>query len=392
MIERRQQKILRDLLQEFPAVALLGPRQVGKTTLARALKEWVATLYLDLESEKDQAKLDDLESYLSAHRDRLIILDEVHHIPNLFQSLRGLIDQGRYEGHHHGQLLLLGSASMNLLKQSAESLAGRIAYLELGGLDILEVGAAQCYSLWSKGGFPESFLAANETKSFRWRQNFLKTYLNRDIPQLGPRIAAETLRRLWTMLAHCQSTMLNAAQLASSLAVDGSTVKKYLDLMVDLLLVRRLQPWHSNMSKRLVKSPKVYIRDSGLAHALLGIQNFEELLSHPIAGPSWEAFVVENLISIAPEWTEPYFYRTAVGAEIDLLLKLPGNRLWAIEIKKGIAPKVEKGFYQALEDIQPERAFIVYSGEERYPIKGGVEVISLHKMAELLTNAHVNPS
>ena len=287
MISRRSGAQLKSLLEENPAVALLGPRQVGKTTLALELAQDVDSVYLDLESPSDRARLSDAELYLSDHEDRLVILDEVHRVPDLFQSLRGLIDRGRRRGRRSGRFLLLGSASMDLLRQSGETLAGRIAYLELSPFDVLEVGAEDHDALWVRGGFPDSFLARDDTRSLSWRENFIRTYLERDVPQLGPRIPAETLRRFWVMLAHTQGGLLNAASLARGIGVSGKTIHRYLDLMVDLLLVRRLPSWQKNVGKRLVKSPKTYIRDSGIAHALLGLGSKEELLGHPVVGPSW---------------------------------------------------------------------------------------------------------
>ena len=288
MINRRLQVALRGLIDDYPAVALLGPRQVGKTTLAHALADTVDSVYLDLESPADRAKLADPELYLADHQGRLVILDEVHRAPDLFQSLRGLIDQGRRRGRRAGRFLLLGSASMDLLQQSGETLAGRIAYLELNPLDVLEVDAGDRDRLWVRGGFPDSFLASSDERSLAWRENFIRTYLERDVPQLGPRIPAETLRRFWIMLAHQQGGLMNAASLARGLGVDGKTIARYLDLMVDLLLVRRLLPWHRNVGKRLVKSPRVYVRDSGVTHALLCLGTKDALLGHPVVGLSWE--------------------------------------------------------------------------------------------------------
>ena len=384
MIERHLTTDLRLLLEQSPAVALLGPRQVGKTTLALRIAESRPSLYLDLESDVDRLKLADPEHYLTEHEDELVILDEVHRLPNLFQPLRGLIDRGRRAGRRSGQFLLLGSAGIDLLKQSGESLAGRIAYLELPPINALEAGADQLHLLWLRGGFPESLLAQDDTASLRWRRDFIRTYLERDIPQFGPRIPAETLRRFWTMLAHHQGGLLNAAQLARSLGVDGKTVAAYLDLMVDLLLVRRLPPWYCNVGKRLIKSPKVYVRDSGLVHALLGLDDREALLGHPIAGQTWESMVIESLIASAPAGTEAYFYRTAAGAEIDLLLALPGNVLWAIEIKRGLVPKLDRGFYHASADLKPDRQFVVYSGDERFTLGKGIDVINLIEIIQEL--------
>jgi predicted AAA+ superfamily ATPase len=386
MIPRRLLPSLTTALAEVPAVALLGPRQAGKTTLALEVARTIRAVYLDLESDADRAKLSEPESYLAQHEDELVILDEIQRTPQLFQNLRGLIDSGRRRGRGKGRFLVLGSASIDLLKQSSESLAGRIRYLELAPLDAAEVGRERLDTLWLRGGFPESLLAASDAASLRWRTDFLRTYLERDIPQLGPRIPAETLRRFWTMLAHQQGGLLNAAALARALVVDGKTVASYLDLLVDLLLVRRLSPWHGNIRKRLVKSPKVYVRDSGLVHALLGIGDRETLLSHPVVGATWEGMAIESLIAAAPGGTEAHFFRTAAGAEIDLLLKLPGRRKpWAIEIKRGLAPKIERGFHLACETIRPERRLVVYGGVERFPLAEAVEAVSLGDLCEELS-------
>ena len=388
MIERRITTTLNELLGSNPVVALLGPRQVGKTTLALALSETRPSIYLDLESDADRAKLAEPELYLAEHEDKLVILDEVHRLPNLFQNLRGLIDRGRRKGRKAGRFLLLGSASIDLLKQSGETLAGRIAYLELHPIDGLEVPPQDLSRLWIRGGFPESFLADNDRASQRWRQDFVRTYLERDIPQLGPRIPAETLRRFWTMLAHHQSALLNAAEFARSLGIDGKTVAYYLDLLVDLLLVRRLQPWHANVGKRLVKSPRIYVRDSGITHTLLGLTTQEDVLGHPVAGASWEGFVIETLVAASPVGTQANFYRTSAGAEIDLLLILPGQRLWAIEVKRSLSPKLERGFHQACDDLAPARRIVVYPGAERFPSTHGTEVMSLPLLArDLLSEA-----
>ena len=381
MNPRRIQPRLHDLLAEYPAVALLGPRQAGKTTLALEIADRVDSVYLDLESAADRARLSDAELYLADHEDRLVILDEVHRLPGLFQSLRGLIDRGRRRGRRAGRFLLLGSASIDLLRQSGETLAGRIAYLELGPFDALEVGVGDIDALWTRGGFPDSFLAGDDDRSMTWRENFIRTYLERDVPQFGPRIPAETLRRFWVMLAHTQGGLLNAASLARGLGVDNKTVSRYLDLMVDLLLVRRLAPWRRNVGKRLVKSPKVYVRDSGIVHALLGLGSKEEVTGHPVVGMSWEGFVIETLLSIAPERAEASFYRASGGAEIDLILTLPGRRPWAVEIKRSLDPRPRKGFHSACEDVRPEAKFVVYPGEERYRIAEDVEAVSVGGLA-----------
>lgn len=385
MIKRRIADRLRTLLDESPAVALLGPRQVGKTTLAQDLGEGRSSLYLDLESDADRAKLSDPELYLAAHEDKLVILDEVQRMPGLFQNLRGLIDRGRRKGLRSGRFLLLGSASIDLLRQSGETLAGRIAYAELAPLDALEVGPTDLDRLWLRGGFPDSFLAKDDPASLRWRRDFIRTYLERDIPALGPRIAAETLRRFWTMLAHRQSALSNAADLGRALGVDGKTVASYLDLLVDLMLVRRLEPWHANIGKRLVRSPRIYVRDTGILHALLGLGTLDDLLGHPVAGASWEGLVVETAHATMPDGTEAQFYRSGAGAEVDLVLTLPGGGRWAIEVKRSLAPKVERGFHHACEDLQPERRIVVYPGVEAFPLPNGIEVMSLRQFGQELS-------
>jgi len=384
-IERSLLAPVQERLKAFPAVALLGPRQIGKTSLAMELGGQVPSVYLDLEAPADRAKLADPGLYLSAQGNRLVILDEVQRMPELFASLRGLIDTSRREGQRSGRFLLLGSASVELIRQASESLAGRISYVELPGLNVLEINSNQHDTLWIRGGFPDSFLATSDRASALWRENFIRTYLERDIPQLGPRIPAETLRRFWVMLAHYQGGLLNAAELGRSLGVDGKTVARYLDLLVDLLLVRRLQPLHANGAKRLVKAAKVYVRDSGLLHSLLGLDDRDAVYGHPVVGSSWEGFVVETLLSIAPERCAAWFYRTAAGAEMDLVLDLPGGQRWAIEVKRGQAPKLGKGFHQARADLAPDQTFVVIPVEERYPLGEGVEVIGLAELAGMLS-------
>ena len=378
MLPRSSRAFLTQLLTEFPAVAILGPRQVGKTTLAIEIaRSLPAATYLDLESTTDAAKLTDPTAYFEAHRDELVILDEVQRVPALFAQLRGVIDHRRRAGKRAGQFLLLGSATGALLQQSAESLAGRIAYMELPPLGANEVPIKDTQRLWVRGGFPESFLAKSDEASLRWRQQFISTYLERDIPQLGPRIPAETLRRLWTMLAHEQGQQISAAKLAASLAVSGQTVARYLDLLADLMLVRRLRPWASNEGKRLVRTPKVYVRDSGLAHALLGLTGFDDVVGHPVAGGSWEGWVIENLIAAAPPGSSAYFYRSSAGAEIDLVLELPKRQRWAIEIKRSSAPSVSKGLYVAAGDVKATARFVVHSGKDSFPLANGVQATTL---------------
>lgn len=389
MIDRKILSTVEDKLTYFSAVGLLGPRQIGKTTLAQEIATKCPALYLDLEDYRDLAKLEDPIPFLESQRDKLIILNEIQRAPELFNSLRSLIDHNRRLERKYGQFLILGSASLNLLRQSSESLAGRISYIEMTPINCLEIPQTDLSRLWVNGGFPDSFLAHSPHASMEWRQAFIKTYLERDIPQFGPRIPAETLRRLWTMLAHSQGTLLNSARLASSLGVSGQTVGRYIDLLSDLFLVRRLMPWHENAGKRLIRSPKVYVRDSGILHALLRIHTFEDLLGHPIAGPSWEGFVIDNLLSFLPSGSESYFYRTARGAEIDLVLKLPDRRIMAIEIKRSSAPKTEQGFYEACKDINPTHSYVVYDGVNRFPLKDGIQAIGL---ADLVTEVLEGPS
>ena len=385
MFKRHLQSLLSEELRFSPAVALLGPRQVGKTTLALEVARDIPHVYLDLESERDRSKLAQAELYLESHLDKLVILDEVHRAPGLFPVLRGLIDQARRMGKTSGQYLLLGSASLDVLHQSGETLAGRTAYLELGTLNVLETGQEATDALWLRGGFPESLTAPSDDRSLRWRENFIRTYLERDIPQFGPRIAAETLRRFWTMLAHHQGGMLNVAQLARNLGVDAKTAQSYIDLLCDLLLVRRLAPWYTNTGKRLVKAPKIYVRDSGLVHALLNIESKESLLSHMVVGASWEGYCIETLLACVPAGVTGYFYRTSGGAEIDLLLAWPGGELWAIEIKRSSAPKVERGFHSACNDLKPSQKWVVYPGQESYPLASDIQAISLHGLCQKLS-------
>ncbi len=387
MIDRRISEKIRTGLRRQAAVALIGPRQVGKTTLSREIEREQGGLYLDLESPRDRAKLVEPELFLRQHMDRLVILDEIHRIPEIFQPLRGIIDEGRRIKKGTGRFLLLGSASMDLLKQSGESLAGRIEYVEMNPLDCLEIPDDRVARLllWIRGGFPESYLAVSEEDSFAYRSNFIRSYLEREIPQFAPRIPAETLERLWTMLAHSQGGLLNAAKLGASLALTGRTISNYIDLFSDLLLVRRLSAWHGNTKKRLVKSPRVYIRDSGLVHALLGLSGFEEVAGHPVLGASWEGFVIEHLVSMVPARTPCGFYRTSAGAEIDLVLQFPSRpKPWAVEIKYGLSPKPSRGFHEAIKDLDVEKAFVVYSGDERFPLSKKTEAISLRELSAMI--------
>jgi hypothetical protein len=388
MIQRSVTTAIEHSLSEQAAVAIIGPRQVGKTTLAREIAgSRPASLYLDLEAREDRDRLAEPALFLRQYENSLVVLDEIHRIPEIFSSLRGIIDKGRRTGHGKGRFLILGSASIDLLRQSSESLAGRITYVNMGPFNVLELPADEptLLQLWTRGGFPGSYLAPNDTESMRWRGDFIRTYLERDVPLFGPRVPAGVLERLWTMLAHGQGTLLNASSLASALQITAPTVQRYIDLLTDLLLVRRLQPFHSNAGKRLVKSPKVYIRDSGLVHALLGLRTFNDLAGHPVAGASWEGYVIENLLAAAPERTVASFYRTAAGAEIDLLLEIPGHGLWAIEVKRSLSGRPEKGFYIACHDLRPDKQFVVNAGLEKYPIDADTVAIGVSALAQVLS-------
>jgi uncharacterized protein len=389
MIDRRIESMLRHRLSSVvPAVVLLGPRQVGKTTLARRIAaDWpTGAVYLDMERPADRQRLDDADPYLRGQAPKLVVIDEIHRVPELFAILRGIIDDRRAQGQRFGHFLLLGSASLDLMQQSSETLAGRVAYLDMGPVDSQEAAQAQIDldTLWCRGGFPDSLLASDDLSSFEWRLDFVRSYLERDVPMFAPRMPSQTLGRLWTMLAHQQSGMLNVAQLAAGLGLTSPTLGRYIDLLVDLHLVRRLQPWSANVGKRLVKSPKVYVRDSGIVHALLGLSDLDAVLGHPVVGRSYEGFVLETLISALPTGATPYFYRTANGAEIDLLIERGGRPEIAIEIKRSSAPSLSRGFGQACEDLGVTQRYVVYPGTERFGLRQGVEAVGVGEMAGVI--------
>lgn len=371
-----------EALNRQAAVAIVGPRQSGKTTLAHQIGTRRKAIYLDLEDRDDRNRLDEPVLFLDSVADRLVILDEIHRVPELFQTLRGVIDRGRREGNGVGRFLILGSASIDRLRQSGESLAGRISYLDLTpfSVDEVEDEPAARERLWFRGGFPMSYLAEDDEASLTWRKDFIRTYLERDVPAFGPRVPAITLERLWTMLAHRQGSLLNASALAHALETSPQSVTRYIDLLADLLLVRRLPPVHANVGKRLVKSPKVYIRDSGIVHALLGIPSLAALAGHPVVGRSWEGFAIETLVSALAWPSFASFYRTSAGAEVDLVIEHPGES-WAIEIKRSMAKKVSRGFYSACDDLQPKRAYVVHTGDDRFPVSASVEAIGLRELA-----------
>ncbi len=379
MLTRWVAERLQKVITQAPAIVLLGARQVGKTTLAKVIAKEVDSIYLDLEAPGDLLKLSDATAFLSQHSDKLVILDEIQRAPDLFMVLRGLIDKNRERGRKSGQFLLLGSASMDLLRQTSESLAGRIRYIEMGGLNALEIeeNVQARNRLWLRGGFPDSYLAADDAMALDWLEDLIRTYLERDVLQMGFRVPAVRLRRLWTMLAHLQGEPVNHSKLGANLEIDGKTVASYIDILTDLLLVRRLEPWHANVKKRLVKSPRYYIRDSGIQHRLLGIDSDDALLSNPVLGKSWEGFVIESIHSVLPVRAETYYYRTAAGAEIDLIIRLSSSEIWAVEIKHGLAPKPGKHYSKICDDVGATQKYIVYGGKDEFPVGADVCMISL---------------
>ena len=377
----------------MPVVALIGSRQVGKTTLAlevsRKIKKPVT--HIDLESDADFNKLTDAEAYLKRFAGQLLIIDEVQRKPDLFRLLRVIVDDRKRRGEQSCHFLLLGSASRDLLQKSSESLAGRIRYLELTPFTVTELNENEkevfdLERLWLRGGFPGSYLASNEQQSRNWRKDFFSTYVERDIPSMGLGVAATQLKRFWKMLAHYHGSQINLSEFGRSLEVSHTTIRNYLDLLTDFYMVRQLPPWSGNIKKRLVKTPKIYIRDSGILHSLLQVSGIDDLLSHPIIGASWEGFVIENIISQLDERWECCYYRTATGAEIDLVLNTPDNEIWAVEIKRNQAPKLTRGYYEACKDIQATHKWVVNANNDRYPLPDEVEVIGLVEFLKLLQN------
>ncbi len=385
MIRRILEDKLIQSLKSMPVVVLLGPRQVGKTTLAidlTKLELGKSFHYLDLELDSDLAKLDDAESYLRRFENQLLVIDEIQRRPELFKILRGLVDLRKRAGERTGHFLLLGSASKDLLQQSSETMAGRIRYLELSPFSVLELhhhepSEFNNEKLWLRGGFPDSYLAETDSDSWDWRYDFITTYVERDIPLFGPQVSPSRMKRFWSMLAHYHGQQAVLSEIAKSLEVSHTSIRTYLDILQDFFMVRQLQPWSGNTRKRLVKSPKIYIRDTGLLHSLLTIPNFEQLMGHPLVGASWEGFVIENISRLlTPDWVSSY-YRSSNQSEIDLVLEGPDREVWAIEIKKSVSPKLSSGFYHACEDIHATRKFVIYSGSDQFPMNGGVEVMGL---------------
>ncbi len=399
MIPRDIRHNLTEALNSMPVVALLGARQVGKTTLALQIAEQrinKKTSYLDLELDTDLNKLSDPESYLRRFENQLVIIDEVQRKPDLFRILRGLVDIRKRAGEKVGQFLLLGSASRDLLQQSSETLAGRIRYLELSPFTAAEVYKAELLSfnpekLWFRGGFPDSYLAETENASWEWRNDFISSYVERDIPLMGPGISSARMKKFWTMLAHYHGQQVVLSDLGKSLEVSHTTIRSYLDILTDFYMVRQIQPWSGNTKKRLVKSPKIYLRDTGLLHKLLNISDFDSLLGNPIIGASWEGFVAENIIvNLSNKWQYSY-YRTTTQTEIDLVLEGPDKQVWAIEIKRSSAPNLKKGFYTACEDIGATQKFVIYSGTVRFPIGQNIEAVSLIEFLKLLEEKDEHP-
>ncbi len=378
MLKRKSTEPIERLLRLFPVVGLVGARQVGKTLLAKnlALRE---SVYLDLELPSDAHKLGNAELYLSGLKDKLVIIDEVQRMPSLFPLIRALVDQNR----RPGRFLLLGSASPEMIRNASESLAGRIAYKELTPFMLSEVLVTKFRTLWRRGGFPNSFLSKSDTASLTWREAFIKTYLEQDIPQLGIQIPAAHLRRFWTMLAHLHGQLWNASHLAQSLGISPPTARHYLDILEGTFIVRQLAPYYVNTGKRLVKSPKVYIRDSGLLHALLNLPTEDAIAGHPVAGFSWEGFVIEQIAALMPPAWKMFFYRTAAGAEMDLVLVTEREQKIGIEIKYSLAPKPAKGFWHALRDLKCKKTFIVYPGKDRYPVEKNVEALPVEQLQQI---------
>lgn len=380
-ISRSLEEHIRRSLKKFPVAGLIGPRQSGKTTLAKMLLKNIGkkAIYLDLELPSDINKLQSPELFLKQFTDTLVIIDEVQRMPMLFPLIRALVDKKRTAG----RFLLLGSASPSLIKQASESLAGRIRYHELTSLTLTEVGCRNVNKLWLRGGFPKSYLAENDKESAEWREAFIRTYLEMDIPQLGIRVPSLQLRRFWTMLAHSHGQLWNASRIAGSLGVSAPAARHYLDILEDTFIVRQLLPYHANIGKRIVKSPRVYIRDSGMLHALLMMRSLEGLYSHPSAGASWEGFVIEQIISSMPESWKAFFYRTSAGAELDLVLLNEKNKAVGVEIKYSSAPAVSKGFWNSLNDIGCKKGFIVYPGNESYPVGRDVITLSVKDLSQI---------
>lgn len=396
MINRILQIRVIGAINNFPVVGILGARQVGKTTLAKEIqKDFKSSEYIDLELPSDYNKLENAELFLKNLEDRLVIIDEIQRRPELFPLLRALVDQNRKPG----RFIILGSSSPDLIKKSSDSLAGRINYFELTPFlydEIKEynpsdknkktglpISQAIWKNNWLRGGFPNSFLAVDNGLSFSWRQEFIKTFLERDIPNLGLRIPGVQLRRFWSMIAHSHGSIWNASKIASSLGVTAPTAKHYLDILEDTFIVRQLHPYFTNAKKRLVKSPKIFIRDSGLLHSILNIKTEEDLLGNPVAGHSWEGYVIEQIVNSLPDNYNAYYYRTSAGAELDLVVTEAEKPVACFEIKFSLSPALGKSFWNAFEDLKCKKTFIIYPGETAYPLKENVIVTPFKELSSL---------
>jgi hypothetical protein len=369
-------KQLEAAVRRSPVTALMGPRQCGKTTLARMFQQGQDATHFDLESRADLQRLQNPEMMLGSLKG-LVVLDEIQAMPNLFNVLRVLADRSR----NPARFLILGSASPDIVKRASESLAGRVEFVELGGFDLLEAGAGAWKNLWLRGGFPRSYLAGSDTDSEAWREGFLKTFLERDIPQLGISIPAAAMRRFWTMLSHYHGQTWNASELARSMGLSDKTVRSYLDILTGTYMVRQLQPWHENIGKRQVKAPKIYLRDTGILHALMNVADDMTLQAHPRVGASWEGFALEmTLRTLRPG--EGYFWRTHSGAELDLLLTLRGRR-FGFEFKYSEAPRITRSAHTAINDLQLDHVWVVYPGEHSYPIENKIAAIPLTNVSDL---------
>lgn len=382
MFTRRLESLLLQRVSHAPVVVLLGSRQVGKTTLARGLKVDKPTHYLDLERPSDVAKFADPELYLGKFRDQLVILDEIQRLPGLFPVLRSLVDERRQAGEKSAQFLLLGSASPELLQQSSETLAGRISYLELHPLNLTELGQpAPDHALmerhWFRGGYPDSFLASDDAASAQWCDDFITSYVERYLPQLGSTASPIQLRRLCSMLAHQQGATLNLARIGTALGIDGKTVRHYLSLLEGLYLLRTLPAWSRNAGKRLVKAPKVYWRDTGLLHCLAGLHGIEQVLGHPLCGHSWEGYCIEQITALLPPGTAISHYRTHAGAEVDLVLESPSGEIHAIEIKRTLSPKLTPAFTESMETLGATRGTYLIPHGDSYPLSQNVNATGL---------------
>jgi len=368
---------LKTAVHRSPITALLGPRQTGKTTLARLFAENKKAIYFDLESIPDQRRLQNPELVLGNH-EGFVILDEIQLMPELFGTLRVLVDRPGQKAC----FLILGSASPEIIRNASETLAGRVEFVDLNGFDLSEVGSSNWQSLWMRGGFPRSYLAENEADSLRWREGFIRTFLERDIPQLGIRIPAIAMRHFWTMLAHYHGQTWNASELGRSMGLSDKTVRGYLDILTGAFMVRQLQPWYENMSKRQVRAPKIYLRDSGLLHSLLNIQDIHNLFGHPKVGASWEGYVIEQLLQIIRP-IEAYFWAIHSGAELDLLFFHKGKR-YGIEVKFSEAPEITRSMQTALHDLNLTHLWVIYPGVEGYQVDKQISVLSLQKIPDLI--------